>query len=99
MSDAERYEEICQPAFEKNEESHDRIEGKIDDILSILKGKDGEPGICERLRKVEAAIVPDLTPRLERVEWFQRGLIGSVALIVGAILTQVGSWIWERFSG
>lgn len=99
MNDNERYDQICQPAFERNKESDERIEGKIDTILGTLKGHDGEPGICERLRNVEAAIVPNLTLRLEKVETFQKGLIGSVVLIAGAILTQIGAWLWERIAG
>ncbi len=99
MTDNERFEEICKPAFAANEKSHERIEAGIQDILGILKGSNGDPGICERLRDVEKAILPDLMPRLEKVEQFQKGILGSIVVIGGAILTEIGAWIWGRISG
>lgn len=99
MTDNERFDQVCQPAFVQNKSDHAEISGKLDAILSILKGANGDPGICERLRNVEKAILPDLTPRLERVESFQKGIIGSVVVIGGAILTQVGAWLWSKIGG
>lgn len=46
MEHDEIYDEICKPKL-------DSMEGKIDTILTVLKGDNGNPGICERLRNLE----------------------------------------------
>lgn len=38
-------------------ESFDKFERKIDEILNILKGKEGEPGLCEKQREIEKRII------------------------------------------
>lgn len=71
MDDRERYEEICQPAFAS-------IEGKVDEILRVLKGANDTPGLCERVRNLEKA-------RATNVKLFWAVII--------AILAQIASWV------
>ncbi len=99
MNDAERYEEVCKPEFQRAKEADARLESKVDQVIGLLKGKDDEPGMCERLRAIEAVIVPDLTPRLERVEGFQKRSVWAVVIVAGAFLVEFGGWLWTKIMG
>ncbi len=92
MTEDERYVQVCKPSF-------DNLNGKVDEVLRMLKGQDGDAGMCERVRTVERAIIPDLGPRLERVERFQKGIIWPFVAVVGAILAQAVRWLWFRVIG
>ena len=45
MEEQERYEQVCKPAFE-------RLETKTDQILTILQGSNGTPGLSEQVRSL-----------------------------------------------
>jgi len=99
MIEKERYEQLCRPMFERQQRDNNDTQGKLDTILGLLQGKDGEPGLCERLRCVERKIVPDLEPRLDKLVGAYKSVIGAVILAVGAIVAQAGQWVWSKLSG
>jgi hypothetical protein len=99
MNEAERYELVCKPEFRRAQEADQRLEAKVDQVIGLLKGTDDKPGICERIRAIEGVIVPDLTPRLERVEGFQKRTVWGLVIVAGAFLAQFGVWLWGRIMG
>jgi len=54
-----------------------RLEGKIDHLTDLLKGKNGEPGLIDKVRDHD---------RLIKV------LGGGIVLVIGGIVTQVIRW-------
>ena len=56
----------------------DKSDGKLEMILDILKGKEGEPGLCEKQRDVEK--------RVERLEEKPVKVRTIIAWTIGAVV-------------
>ncbi len=66
-------------------ESFDKFERKIDEILNILKGKEGEPGLCEKQRFVEnriAALEEKPTKTRTILAWAIGAIVGVFNIIL-----------------
>jgi len=77
MDENERYTEVCKPAF-------DRIEAHTSEILRVLKGQDGAPGLIDEVRDLKK---------------FRNRIIGAFVFVFSAIFIQVGAWVRSRFGG
>ena len=62
------------------EKRFDSMEAKQDQVLDILRGKNSEPGLIEEVRTIK-----------RRWKW----IIGSGAVIVTALVTQLIQWLFK----
>jgi hypothetical protein len=57
MNEQERYESVCQPAFERLEAADGQHAQKLDEVLALLRGNNGDGGgVLGRLRSVEEKV-------------------------------------------
>jgi len=77
MDHDERWREVCQPKL-------NAIEAKLDDVLAALKGRNGDPGLCDRVRDLERS----------------RASAGKLiwALLLTAV-AQLAIWVRSLFTG
>jgi len=56
MQEREQYELVCAPAFKRLEDVARTHDEKLDQIIAMLRGSNGDGGILGRLRAVETAV-------------------------------------------
>lgn len=69
MQHKEFYETFCKPQFSQ-------IGKDVKTILNILKGKNGEPGLCDEVRELKKIH----TKQKERHSWLTKVFIGAVII-------------------
>ena len=90
---SEQYNEVCRERFDRIDKALDAAVSKMDEVKVLISGN-GEPGINERLRTVEAQRAEDKASRddnrksIRRIFWTG---IGSIAVL---IIT----YIWNRLT-
>ena len=87
----EFYKTFCQPQFGKLFE-------KIDDIHSLLKGKNGDPGMCDDIRDLKQIQTEanEATKRKKaRADWLTKTLIGAVVVQLVLIGRQIIAALWK----
>jgi len=74
----EFYKTICQPQFED-------INGKAQTVIDILKGKNGEPGLCEEVRDIyhEVKELKKIhNDKVKKKSWLTKTFIAAVIIQV-----------------
>jgi len=61
------YRTFCKPQFEA-------IDEKLSALVDVLKGKDGEPGLCDHVR----AMREENVKKSKQKNWLTRTFIGAV---------------------
>ncbi len=59
-----------------------RLEGKIDHLTDLLKGKNGEPGLIDKVRDHDRLI---------------KALGGGLLVVIGAVVTQIIRWAFSHW--
>lgn len=77
------YERLCKPEFSD-------IKTDQKKIIAILKGEDGEPGLCEHVR--------DVGQRVTDLEKAKKTVLAGAIFVIGAICLQFISDGWGFIS-
>lgn len=73
------YALICKERFDRIEET---INNNHKEVITVLKGKNGDAGLCEKVRKLES-------------RWI--AIFGSLGVIFATLITQFVRWLFEVF--
>lgn len=73
MTEEERYEQICKPWMDRMEKE---TKETTHEILSILKGKNGDPGLVDNVRSIMHA----------RAGWGKLGWLVAGAMVVQIVV-------------
>lgn len=84
MEENERYDEVCKPAFERMEKAQQRGNEGTEEILRILKGQNGNPGLLDEVRDLKR---------------FRRGIVGAFCFVLTVLFVQGIAWIRGKFGG
>lgn len=77
MEEQELYEKVCQPRLK-------RIEDKLDNIDSLLRGENKESGLVDEVRELKKVY---------------KYVVGAVIFVVSAIALQFIAWLKQKFLG
>ena len=83
MEEQERYTEVCKPAFDRLETEIARSNKTSDEILRILKGRNGDPGLLDEMRDMKR---------------FRNGILGTLGFILATLFTQAVLWFKDLLS-
>jgi len=82
MNEQERYNEVCKPAIDRLEVAINQSNDTSDEILRILKGRNGDPGLLDEMRDMKR---------------FRNGILGTLGFILAAMFTQMVQWVRGLF--
>ncbi len=83
MTHDEIFEKFCKPALEA-------LSKKQDETIDILKGKDGEPGLCEQVREQDK--------RIGDLEQTRTAGRKAVIFVVCAFVAEMAVSLWGHIS-
>jgi len=75
MDEQERFNEICKPRFDE------LVKGNRE-IIELLKGKNGDPGLLDDVRQLKS-------------RW--RSIFAAIGILFTAIIAQTIHWVWGLF--
>jgi len=92
MSDNENimYNMICNKRF-------DKLEAQGETIITILKGTNGTPGLCERIRTLETQEKEIISENKQKIDRRSKVLIGVSIVILAQMALQSFEWIARFF--
>ena len=77
MNEQERYSEICKPAF-------DGLKADTQEILKILKGRNGDPGLLDEVRELKQ---------------LRKTILGGFLFLFTTLFVQAMIWLRSKFGG
>ena len=83
MEHDEIYDRLCKPEFTE-------IKADQKKIIGILKGENGEPGLCEHVR--------DVGQRVESLEQTKKTAFAAGIFVLGALVLQLIANAWGFIS-
>jgi len=75
MDEQERFSEICKPCF-------DELKRGNAEIIQLLKGKNGDPGLLDDVRQLKS-------------RW--KTIFAAIGVLFAAAVAQITHWIWGFF--
>lgn len=78
------YTTFCQPQFRT-------IDKKLQKVLDVLKGENGDPGLCDEVRSLR--IIHE--NKTKHLSWLTKTFIGAIIVQMLIILQEVLAKIWS----
>lgn len=93
MEEREQYEKVCEPWFKRLETDGQTSNQKLDTVIGLLRGYNGDPGVLSEIRELRACMsrIAEQQERHQRALYGENGDEGAIASVKAlvAISTQI----------